>query len=153
MPICIDLRTKRSQAETLVCPISNEMFESVENSLVKGGQFDVKVTITSDPVGLNLAFDIVGKAIVECDRCLDDMEVDIDCEENLKVQFSDHYEDAEDVIYVEEKQTELDIWPFIYDYITLAVPMVHTHADGDCNEEMLKTLSQYMVAAPDSEEE
>lgn len=153
MPVTIDLTAKRREAETIACRIGNADFEAVENTLVKGGDLQVTVTVTSDPVGLNIAFDIAGTAIVECDRCLDDMEVAVNCQENLKVQFSDHYEDADDIIYVEDKQTDLDLWPFIYDYIVLALPLTHAHAEGQCNPDMMDTLNRYMVTKATDEDE
>ena len=62
------------------------------------------------------------------------------------------YEDADDVIYVEQGRKELDLWPFVYDFIALAIPLTHSHPEGQCNPEMESRLSQYMVQQEEPEE-
>lgn len=155
MSISLDLSASYKQPQTHEYAISNSMFETVENTMVKGGNLTATVTATASPTGLDLDFNIKGDAIVECDRCLDDMTVDIDKNEKLKIQFADHYEDNADVVMVEKNQKELDLWPFIYDFIVLALPIVHVHPEGQCNVEMLRELDKYMVSTtnePDTQE-
>lgn len=149
MSISLDLRASYKETEEFKYSINKEMFESVENSLIKDGQLAATIRVGQDAVGLSLNISITGTAKVECDRCLDDMQIDIDCNENLKIQFADRFEDSDDIIYVPQSQTEIDLWPFVYDFIALDIPLVHVHPDGQCNQEMLNRLSQYMVTQQD----
>lgn len=153
MSMTLDLSTNYKQSETFEYNIGDEMFESVEKSLVKGGCLVAKVKAQADSIGLDLQFNISGQATVECDRCLDDMQIDINCEESLKVQFADQYEETDEVIYLTHNQTELDLWPIIYDFIALAIPLVHVHPEGQCNQEMLNKLNQYMVTQIEEQDE
>ena len=145
MSVILDLKQNFAQPLTAEYSITDEMLASVENTLVKGGQLIASVTAQQAPEGLRLNIHTAGKAVVECDRCLDDMEVDIDTTNSLSVQTADRFEDADDIVYVEMGQKELDLWPMIYDFIVLALPVTHVHPEGQCNKEMAEKLSQYIV--------
>ena len=145
MSVILNLRQDFSQPQKAEYAINNEMLAAVENSLVKGGELTATITAQQAAKGLKLTIEVKGKATVECDRCLDDMEVDICSCNELTLLYADHYEDAVDVIYVEQSQKEIDMWPQVYDFIALAVPLQHSHAEGQCNPDMAEKLSQYMV--------
>ena len=145
MSIILDLRQNFQQQLTEEYTINDKMLAAVENSLVKGGNLTAIVTAQKAPKGLSLTIHTCGKTVVECDRCLDDMELDIDTCNELAVIFADHYEDDADVIYVEQSQKELDLWPLIYDSIALAIPLTHSHPEGQCNPEMVDKLNQILV--------
>jgi len=153
MPIILDLRQNFSQPLTAEYAIDSKMLTSVENSLLKGGNLTATITARLASKGLALTIQTSGKGIVECDRCLEDMEVDIDTCNDLTVLSADRYEDADDVIYVEQDRKELDLWPFIYDFIALAIPLTHSHTEGQCNPDMEARLSQYMVTQQEDSEE
>ena len=153
MPLSLDLKQNFATPTTVEYSVNSNMFESMENSLVKGGKLTVGVTAHQAPEGIRLAFSITGKAVVECDRCLEDMEVDINTREEVCVQNADHYEDAADVVYVDESLTQLDLWPMVYDFIVLAIPISHHHPEGQCNKDMSDKLSQYMVQQPDEDKD
>ena len=152
MSIYLDLRASYTQPQTNEYAISSNLFEEVENSIVKGGDLTASVTVSSCSLGLDLKFKIKGKAIVECDYCLDDMTIDIDNDEKLKIQFADRNEDTGDTVYITQDTTKIDLWPFIYDFITLAVPLTHVHPEGQCNKEMLEKLSKYMTTSFNEDE-
>ncbi|MBO4593007.1 MAG: DUF177 domain-containing protein [Bacteroidaceae bacterium] len=145
MSIVLDLRQDFKQAVETEYSVDDKMLRTIEKSLVKGGQFTVRIKAQQAAKGLSLDINISGNAIVECDRCLDDMETPVNTSKTLAVQFADRYEDADEVVYVPEEQTELDLWPMVYDFIALSIPLTHVHPEGQCNKEMAERLSQYMV--------
>ena len=145
MSIVLDLRQDFKQAVETEYSVDDKMLRTIEKSLVKGGQFTVRIKAQQAAKGLSLDINISGNAIVECDRCLDDMETPVNTSKTLAVQFADRYEDADEVVYVPEEQTDLDLWPMVYDFIALSIPLTHVHPEGQCNKEMAERLSQYMV--------
>lgn len=153
MSICLDLRASYKQPSTQTYAIDSKMFESMEKSIVKGGDFSVGVRVAAGAAGLSVGIKIKGTAIVECDRCLDDMPFDIDCDKHIDIEFADRSEDTGDIVYVTQNQTELDLWPIVYDFITLSIPINHTHAEGRCNKDMIDTLKKYMVNDSPTENE
>lgn len=152
MSIILNLRQNFNQPLTSEHAIDSKMLTSVENSLLKGGSLTATITAQQAPKGLKLTIATHGKGLVECDRCLEDMEVDIDTCNELTILSADRYEDADDVIYVEQGRKELDLWPFVYDFIALAIPLTHSHPEGQCNPEMESRLSQYIVQQEEPEE-
>ena len=63
-----------------------------------------------------LDFTMEGHVIVECDRCLEDLELPIESYEELIVKFGEKEEtESEEVIVVSTKEYELDVSQFIYE--------------------------------------
>lgn len=147
MSLTLDLRAKYNTPDTIEYHVTDSDFEAVENSLANGGDLMAKVVVSSCSVGLDVKIAISGIVRVECDRCLEDMNINVNVEENLKIQFTNDGEDSEDVICVADSQKELDLWPTIYDYIVLSIPLTHTHAEGECDKDMTDTLKKYLVTS------
>ena len=84
---------------------------------------------------------------MECDRCLDMVDMPIDTHISLSVKFGDEEssdapeEGEREVIFIPEDDAELDLGQIIYDYVCLSLPMQRVHADGQCNPAALKHLS------------
>ncbi len=152
MSIYLDLRAVCAQTQTLEYAIDSSMFQSVDNGVVKSGECVARVTAARRATGYDIAFDIRGTVTVECDRCLNDMEVSIDRTEKLEVRIADRNEDAGETVFVSKDTTKIDLWPFIYDFIALAIPLAHSHPEGQCDREMLDTLDKYMVQTSGEED-
>ena len=86
---------------------------------------------------------IDGKVIVECDRCLEDLVIPIDIDRALSVKFAKESEesDDDDIMILDERDADLDLNQFVYDYICLAVPLQKIHPDGECDIEMIKRIA------------
>ena len=150
----LDLNGLNDGLTSLSFDLDDSFFDAVEAPEVSKGKVHVDIDIVrTDGDFFSLAFRGNGMVIVPCDRCLEDMEVDIDTCNDLTVLSADRYEDADDVIYVEQDRKELDLWPFIYDFIALAIPLTHSHTEGQCNPDMEARLSQYMVTRQEDSEE
>jgi len=94
-----------------------------------------------------LDFTMEGHIIVECDRCLEDLELPIDSYDELIVKFGDSEEtETEEVIVVSPKEYELDVSQYIYEYISLQLPMRNVHDEEEngqtCDPEILKALEK-----------
>ena len=99
----------------------------------------------------DFVFKIEGVVIVPCDRCLDDLEVEVDTEETLRVRLGDSFADDGDTVVVPESDGEINIAWYLYEFIVLALPMKRVHAPGKCNHEMTGKLKKHVVASPDGE--
>ena len=84
--------------------VSDSFFQKFENSLVQKGDIDVLVVLDKKEAMMLLDFTMEGHIIVECDRCLEDLELPIDSYDELIVKFGDSEEtETEEVIVVGEK--------------------------------------------------
>ncbi|MBX9449946.1 MAG: DUF177 domain-containing protein [Taibaiella sp.] len=100
-----------------------------------------------------LDFDFNGSAVVTCDRCGDDMNLEIWDEHKLiiKISFDDALEgpvEEDDVVFIPKHETVIDVSKWIYEFLLLSIPMQHVHgtgADGEslCNPEALKMLERF----------
>ena len=85
--------------------INDAFFQRFENSLVQKGDIDVLVVVDKKELMMLLDFTMEGHVIVECDRCLEDLELPIESYEELIVKFGEKEEtESEEVIVVSTKE-------------------------------------------------
>ena len=121
-----------------------EFFESFENTEVLDAHLDTDVRVEKSGRYIGVDCDVRGELKVECDRCLDELDMPVDVGIRLSVKYGSE-ESSEDpqpgereVIFVPETDVELDLSQIIYDYVCLSLPMQRTHAPGECNPEAMK---------------
>ena len=154
----LPLRAQISMGEKFIIPLSGlaagrneffwkagkEFFESFENTEILDAEFDASVSVERSGRYVGVDCDVHGWLIVECDRCLDDLEMPVDVSVKLSVKFGDeeaceeHQEGEREVIFVPEDNAELDMSQIIYDYVCLSLPMQRCHEPGECNPAAMK---------------
>jgi uncharacterized protein len=124
--------------------IDEGFYKHFEYSLVKKGKVDLKLTVEKQKETLLiLNFDFKGYIELECDRCLDDFKYPVDSEKKLYLKLDgDVKEDDDELILLEPDAYELDISPYIYEFINLELPLHKTcdEVGRACNPEMLQYL-------------
>lgn len=133
--------------------IEKKFFEHFEYSEIKEGSIDVHLRLEKEEKMLQLHFTIHGDVVVPCDRCNEPVGLGIDDEEDLIVKFgSDWIEESDMVQIIPENETQLDISPFLYEYIHLALPARRVHPDDEngnsqCDPDVLKRLEETETTA------
>ena len=85
-----------------------------------------------------------GQVTVECDRCLDELDMPVDVEIKLSVKYGMEENSEEpqpgerEVIFIPDTDAEFDMSQIIYDYVCLSLPMQRVHEEGECNPEAMK---------------
>ena len=121
-----------------------EFFEGFGNDEILDADLRIRILIEKSGRYIGVDCDVEGCVTVECDRCLDMLEMPVDTQVRLSVKFGEEDEsqinqDGErEVIFLKEDDTELDMNQIIYDYACLALPMQRTHALGECNPIAMK---------------
>lgn len=129
--------------------LDKEFFKNMESEDVRDASVDVKLHVTYANDVYTLAFEMKGTVTVPCDRCLDDLELEIDTTYGVKVKYGDDYrEDADDLIEIPESDNYLNIAYMIYDTVSLAIPIKHVHPLGKCNRAMSSLLKKHRASAP-----
>ena len=134
-----------------------EFFDSFENTEILDADIDIDVRVEKSGRYLGIDCDVTGEVTVECDRCLDDLQIPIDVAIRLSVKYGDeessdeHHEGEREVIFIPETDAEFDMSQIIYDYVCLALPMQRVHEDGECNPDALRHLSAGVMPVPDEE--
>jgi uncharacterized protein len=131
--------------------VSDSFFQEFENSIVQHGNVDVLVVVEKKENLLLLDFTMEGTVIVTCDRCLDDMELELEGYSELIVKLGDHLEEESDeVIMIPVSEHQLDLSQFIYEYISVLIPMRNVHPDAEdgtstCNPEILREIEKHQL--------
>ncbi len=134
--------------------LDNEFFKNIEGEDVQKGEVNVKLTVKRTAAVFELNFDIEGVIQIPCDRCLDDMDHEVNTQEKLYVKFGEEYsEESDDVIVIPEGDGELNIAWFLYEFIALTIPLKHVHPAGKCNKSMSAKLRKHVARAIDDEDE
>lgn len=134
--------------------IGQEFFEHIEYSEIKKAEIVVNLSLEKKSTMMILSFKINGKAEVMCDRCTDNFFIDIDSDEELIYRFGNEDLGDEKVIVVYPNEIEIDISHPIYEFINLSLPTRRLHeTTEDCNQDMLKEISNYLLIEEDDSEE
>lgn len=116
-------------------------------------QVEVKLQLDKKPGTMLLRFDIHGKVRIPCDRCGEEFDMTLWDEFELLVKIVEDdvvdklSQDDAEVAYIGRSESLLHLENWLYEFITLSIPMQHVHEDDEkgnslCNPEVLKYLNQ-----------
>lgn len=150
----IDLKGLGEGTKEYEFKLGDDYFAAIDAPEVKHGDIDVHLTVRR-PIErcYELDFNVSGVVVVPCDRCLDDMEQPIVNTGRLVVKFGSGYSEDGDFVTIDENDGTIDTAWFIYEYITLAIPIKHIHADGECNADMMALITAHTMEALESGDE
>lgn len=126
--------------------LTNEFFKLIndEDSDVKRGTLKLKLDVNRTSSMFELNFSINGYALVACDRCLDDVQMDVGTQNKLVVKFGEKYsEESDEIVVVPELEGNINIAWFIYEFILLSLPIKHVHPYGQCNKTVVAKLKKH----------
>ena len=154
----LPLRAQISMGEKFIIPLSGltagrneyfwhagkEFFETFENTEILDAEFDTTVVVEKSGRYVGVDCDVAGTLVVECDRCLGELQMPVDVEIRLSVKYGseessdEHQEGEREVIFVPEDNAELDLSQIVYDYVCLSLPMQRCHEPGECDPAAMK---------------
>jgi uncharacterized protein len=127
--------------------IDEKFFESLDYSIVEKGKIKMNMTLEKKPGVLLLTFNFKGFIDALCDRCGDAFELPVEGEDHLTVKHSptEYDEESEDVVLLDPQANSVDVTHYIYEAITLSLPLKMVHPDDEeghstCDEEVIKAL-------------
>lgn len=152
----IPLRGLSEGSHTFDYKIENQFFKLIadEDSDVHRGLVDVVVEVKRKGNLFEMGFTLKGEVFVPCDRCLDDMLIEIDTANRLIVKFGKEYsEESDEIVVIPEDDGEINIAWFLYEFIALNVPMKHVHPAGKCNKMMSGKLNKHRATSSGDDED
>ena len=125
--------------------LDNRFFTDVDGEDIQKGNVKVSLAITKvNDDTFNFEFQLNGTIVVSCDRCLDDMNFPIETTARLIVKFGDEYsEESDEIVIIPEKEGNINIAWYLYEFAALTIPIKHVHAPGKCNKDMTSKLKQH----------
>lgn len=132
--------------------INDTFFESIEYSLIQKGDVKVHFTLDKKETMMIGDYSIEGTVHTACDRCTGPLEVAIEGEYQLVYKFASEDEEDESLVVVYPEEFEIDIKDSIHEFITVSLPPRVVHEEGECDEEMMALLDEYVVNSENYEE-
>jgi len=134
--------------------VGKEFFDAFEYSEIAAGEVSISMTLEKSTGMLVLNFLISGFIDSECDLCLDPVQIDVEGKFRQIVKLAEDEESSdEEIIFIPPSEFEINVSPFIFEFIHLCIPAKKQHEEGKCNIEVQSKLNEYMLTETDEVEE
>jgi DUF177 domain-containing protein len=127
--------------------ITDTFFDSFEYSIIHKGNVMVVLQLDKKETMLIGNYSISGVVEIECNRCNDPMNADIEGEYQLVYKFDTVPSDDESLIIVYPEEFEINVAENILELITVSLPKRSVHNEGECNEDMISLLDEYVMVS------
>ena len=118
----------------------------------------IKLQLEKNNSFMMLKFDVDGSADVSCDRCGNDLTMQLWDEFRVTIKLVDEpdamneQEEDPDVYYISKTESHIYVGDWIYEFINLSIPMQKMCAEDEvggpqCNKEVLEKLKQMQTEA------
>jgi uncharacterized metal-binding protein YceD (DUF177 family) len=130
-------------------------FSNFEYSLIEDADIKAHVDFEKKPTMFRLRLKLDGKVNTVCDRCLDEMQIEIKGEQEFIVKITEKTIDDDDhIITLSPNKQELDLTHVVYESIHLLMPIKIAHDDvNECNPEVIAQLDEINSSDEDDEEQ
>ena len=131
--------------------VGKEFFDAFEYSEIKEGDVSVDIEMEKSSSMMVFNFTISGEINVECDVCLDPMRVPVNGNFRQIVKLTEEEGDSmdEEMVFLSPSEFEMNVAPFIFEFIHLCIPSKKVHSEGECNEKVKDVLNQYLLSEAD----
>lgn len=131
--------------------IDKQFFVNMEDNDVRNADVKVHLVVEHKNDYYDMQFTMKGEVTVACDRCLDDLILEIDTPYHIIVKYGDDYrDDSDEFMEIPYSDNDINVSYMIHDTIALAIPIKHVHPMGKCNRAMSSILKKHR--ATDSED-
>ena len=133
--------------------IDDRFFEEYNEQDFRNPNADVKLLLEKSNGFMILRFEIGGRAEVNCDRCNNNLPIQLFDEFKVMIKMTDDpavmndQEEDPDVYYISRGESHLHLEDWIYEFINLSIPMQKMCKTEDiggpnCNKEVLEMLKR-----------
>ncbi|MDO4692205.1 MAG: DUF177 domain-containing protein [Porphyromonadaceae bacterium] len=122
--------------------LDDSYFAGIESDEIHGGEVHVTVSLEKNGEVHKLELSYDGYVVVNCDRCLEPMELDAYDTYEMVVKFGSEYSEEDEVLILPEREGVLDLHWHLYEDIALSLPMQRMHEEGECDSSMMNLYGQ-----------
>ena len=123
--------------------IDDTFFADIDYTLVEKADITVHFELDKKETMMVGMFEIKGVISGTCDRCTDEVFVDIVNNFDVVLKFSDEISDDENLIHIPSNEHAIKLKPILYEFINVMIPSRMLHKENECNQEMLRLIEQY----------
>ena len=133
--------------------ITDAFFETFEYSIIQKGDVHINFVLDKKDTMMVGEFQLKGQVEMACGRCNDSIEISIEGEFKLVYKFATEDEEDESIVVIFPEEFELNIKNSLLEFMNVLLPSRSVHDEGECNEEMLDYLDEYIVNPLDEDED
>ena len=129
--------------------VQDAFFDAMESEDIHQADVQVNLKLDKQSRMMILDFDIQGKIVLACDRCLEALDFPISINHQLIVKYGTvDVEQDSDILYLADDEYQLDVSRIIYENIVLEIPIKNVHPDDEfgnstCNKDQIALLEEY----------
>ena len=127
----------------------HKFFQKFDNAEIFDAAVEIEAKAVKSGHYIGVDLDILGSVTVACDRCLEDLTLPVEAHPAFSVKFGEEAsseeemrEGSREILFLDASDADLDLSQVIYDYVCLSLPMQRVHAEGECNPDTVRFLSQ-----------
>lgn len=133
--------------------LTDSFFEENEYSLIQKGNVLVNLAFEKKETMMIGNYRVTGDVLVSCNRCNDDLDVLLGAEYKIVYKFDNAPSNDETLVIVYPEEFELDVRGTLLELINVSLPVRAVHDEGECNDDMLDLLDEYVVNADDDSDD
>jgi len=128
--------------------IHNDFLTHYSIEEVYGVEGEAAVRLEKKSSFFKLYFNLQAKVVLHCDRCTEPFTTSVENSQELVVKFGvATAQDPEDIVFIAEQDNSINIAHFLYEFLTLSIPMKRVHEDlSDCSEESINFIHNFADA-------
>ncbi len=151
----IDLKNLPDKVTDYSYELDRKFFDAIDHDDVRKGDVKAELTVRKAIDAYEFNFHLFGTIQIPCDRCLDEMDQEIDTTDRLIVKFGAEYsEETDELVIIPEDEGAINIAWYLYEFIVLNIPMKHVHELGKCNKAMTSKYRKHQaVKVSDNDDE
>jgi uncharacterized protein len=116
--------------------LKDAFFRAYQNQLFTKGDFKAEVSLDKHETFIEALFKINGSAELICDRSLESFEFPVHLDEKIIFKYGDEEgELSEEIVVITRDRVTIDIGQYLFEFITLAIPMKRLHPRFSESEE------------------
>lgn len=116
--------------------IDDGFFERYGKDLISKGAFKAAVDLEKQETLITASFEIHGEAVLTCDRSLESFGYPINVRKQMIFKFGEEDEEVTDeIVIIRRDKAQLELGQYIYEFISLEVPMKKLHPRFASEEE------------------
>jgi uncharacterized metal-binding protein YceD (DUF177 family) len=116
--------------------LGKAFFEEFGKDLLEGGQFEARVVLDKHETFIEATFNMAGTAKLICDRSLEPFDFPLQVDKKMVFKYgAEEAEITDEIIVIPQDKTSLNLGQYMYEYITLALPMKRIHPKFQEQEE------------------
>jgi uncharacterized metal-binding protein YceD (DUF177 family) len=132
----IEIAGLKLGAHTDAFSLGKDRFVEANPELLEDIDLQVSLALQKSETMVEVALVLSGTMTLVCDRTLRTFQEPIELSERLFFQFGEQEEELSEQVFTIPYQTQqLDLWPVLYDLVSLSVPIKKLHPDCRSEED------------------